>query len=411
MSTQTKVTVVMPQMGVSVAEGTILRWCKSEGDPVQVDEPLAEISTDKIDSDVPSPCAGVVERLLAGEGETVQVGAEIAIIRPPGVTEAAPPPPVAVPPAVGDPSPADVRRGSDGFVSPVAARLAAEHGIDLATVAGSGRDGRVTRRDIEAAVDARRVSAAGRAPMEDAAEWLQPLSRMRLAIAEHMRRSLDTSAHVTTTFEVDLTRVGELRRQLRPVYAREHGVALTHLAFVARATVEALRHWPWLNGELREADLLVRTYVNLGVAVAVDGGRGLVVPVLEHAEQLDLAGFARRIADVAGRAREGRLRPAEIGGGTFTVTNPGGWGGLLGTPIINQPQLAVLAVEGVAKRPAVVTGPDGVDRIEVRELVNLCLSYDHRVIDGAYAAQFMRELKLGLETRDAAGYERPTVAG
>jgi 2-oxoglutarate dehydrogenase E2 component (dihydrolipoamide succinyltransferase) len=228
---------------------------------------------------------------------------------------------------------------------------------------------------------------------------------MRQAIAEHMRRSLDTSAHVTTTFEVDLTAVSDLRRRLMPAYLDTHGVKLTHLAFVAHATVQALRAWPWLNSELRGDDLLVRSYVHLGIAVSVDEGRGLLVPVIKDAERLDLAGFAIAIADLARRAREGRVRAEQLGGGTFTITNPGSWGGLLGTPIINQPQLAILAVEGIAKRPAVVTGEDGVDRIEVRETANLCLSYDHRVIDGAYAAQFMRELKHALQTGDAPAYE------
>jgi len=227
---------------------------------------------------------------------------------------------------------------------------------------------------------------------------------MRRGIAEHMRRSLDTSAHVTTVFEVDMSKVVAIRSNLKPEYESSYGANPTYLAFISRATIEALRNWPWLNGELRGEQIVTKHYVNLGIAVALEGGKGLIVPVIKNAEGLNLLGIARAIADVAERARTKKLMPDDVQGGSFTITNPGGWGAIIGTPIISQPQVGILDVEALVKRPVVVTDEYGKDAIAIRPMMNLCLSYDHRLVDGAYAAQFMKELKENLETWDEAAY-------
>ncbi len=219
-----------------------------------------------------------------------------------------------------------------------------------------------------------------------------------------MRRSLDTSAHVTTVFEVDLTRVVDIRARLKPEYERAYGVNLTYLAFIARATVEAIKSWPWVNGEIRGDKIVTKQFVNLGIAVALEGGKGLIVPVLKNAETLNLLGIAKGIADLADRARTKKLTPDDVQGGSFTITNPGGWGAIMGTPVINQPQVAILDVEALVKRPVVVTDEHGHDSIAIRSMMNLCLSYDHRLVDGAYAAQFMKELRESLETWDETRY-------
>jgi 2-oxoglutarate dehydrogenase E2 component (dihydrolipoamide succinyltransferase) len=226
------------------------------------------------------------------------------------------------------------------------------------------------------------------------------MNAMRRGIAEHMRRSIDTSAHVTTVFEVDMTKVATIRKRLKPEYEKSYGVNLTYLAFIARATIEAIKHWPWVNGEIRGDKIVTKQYVNLGIAVALEGGKGLIVPVIKNAEEKNLLGLARAIADVAERARNKRLTPDDVQGGSFTITNPGGWGAIMGTPIISQPQVAILDVEALVKRPVVVTDENGQDQIAIRQMMNLCLSYDHRLVDGAYAAQFMKELRENLEGWD-----------
>jgi 2-oxoglutarate dehydrogenase E2 component (dihydrolipoamide succinyltransferase) len=230
-------------------------------------------------------------------------------------------------------------------------------------------------------------------------ETLEPITAMRRGVMEHMRKSVDTSAHVTTVFEIDLTRVVNLRTALKPEFARQ-GVNLTYLAFIARAAVETLGDWPWLNGEIRGDRIVQKSFVNLGIAVALDGGRGLIVPVIKNAQDLNLLGLARAIADVADRARNKKLVPDDVQGGSFTITNPGGWGAIMGTPIINQPQVGILDVEALVKRPVVVTDELGNDSIAIRSIMNLCLSYDHRLVDGAYAAQFMKQLRERLEGWD-----------
>ncbi len=230
------------------------------------------------------------------------------------------------------------------------------------------------------------------------------MTAMRRGIAEHMRRSLDTSAHVTTVFEVDMSKVVAIRDKLKPEYERVYGVNPTYLAFIARAAIEAIRDWPWINAEIRGESIVVKQYVNLGVAVALEGGKGLIVPVIKNAHELNLLGLARTIADLAQRARTKKLTPDDVQGGTFTITNPGGFGAIVGTPIINQPQVAILDVEALVKRPVVVQDDRGNDVIAIRPMMNLCLSYDHRLVDGAYAAQFMRQVREYLETWDESAY-------
>jgi len=452
---ETAVDVVMPQMGVSVSEGTVTKWLKSPGETVSADEPLLEISTDKVDTEVPSPASGVLTAILAQEGETVLVGTTIAVIsagpapapEPPAqAVEEAPPAPhqpepaqvphlapaepeAAAPPAPAPPPPpaGDERPSASRFVSPVVARIAAEHGLDVGQVVGTGRGGRVTKTDILAFIEARGIApAAAPAPpppppappapppapapstparaAETAGETLEALTPMRRGIAEHMRRSLDTSAHVTTVFEIDMSKVTALRDRLKREYEERHGVKLTYLAFIARATVDTLAKWPWLNAEIRGDQIVTKSYVNLGIAVALEGGKGLIVPVIKNAEEKNLLGIARAVSDVAERARSKRLLPDDVQGGTFTITNPGGWGAIVGTPIISQPQVGILDVEAIVKRVVVVTDADGADTIAIRPMMNLCLSYDHRLVDGAYAAQFMRDLRIALQTWDEESY-------
>jgi pyruvate dehydrogenase E2 component (dihydrolipoamide acetyltransferase) len=490
MATTSLIDVVMPQMGVSVSEGTIVRWLKQEGEHVEADETLLEISTDKVDTEVPSPASGTLQQIVVPEGETVAVGTLIGSIAPVGAAAAtapsatadtAParageqPEPVAtaaaeqaadafaaptteaapaaepLPPTAG----AGAEPGAEGeegkaFVSPVVARIATEHGIDVATVEGTGHGGRVTKRDILAFIDAgapmkaseaavpeapaaAEPTVAAAAPTETAAlpearpaasvtpqpspaplpagevealpgETVEPMTPMRRGIAEHMRRSLETSAHVTTVFEIDMSKVAAIRERLKQPYGERYGVRLTYLAFIARATVEALRNWPWLNGELRGDKIVSKSCVNLAIAVALEGGKGLIVPVIKNAEGLNLLGLARAIQDLAERARSKLLLPDDVQGGSFTITNPGGWGAIMGTPIINQPQVGILDVEAIVKRPVVVADALGSDVIAIRPMMNLCLSYDHRLVDGAYAAQFMKELRESLERWDEERY-------
>ena len=416
MATQTQIEVVMPQMGVSVSEGTIVKWLKSEGQQVAADEPLLEISTDKVDTEVPSPADGVLGSIVTLEGETVAVGTTIALITTVGEALAEPEPePVSTAIGSGAPDPpepvaAQLAEPADRtFVSPVVARIAAEHSVDLEQVSGSGHGGRVTKKDVLAHIAAATTpepetvtSKPLPAPVTSSApsngDRLEPMSQMRRSIAEHMRRSLDTAAHATTVFEVDMSNVVAIRGRLKPEFLERHGVRLTYLAFVARATVEALRNWPWLNAEIRGDEIVTHSYINLCIAVAVDGGKGLVVPAIRNAEGLNLLGMARAIQDVGDRARSKRLKPEDVEGGTFTITNPGGHGSVVGTPIINQPQVAILDTEALVKRPVVISDDKGVDAISVRPIMNLCLSFDHRLIDGAYAVQFMAEVRRSLES-------------
>jgi len=472
MATGTIADVVMPQMGVSVSEGTITRWLKNVGDTVESDEPLLEISTDKVDTEVPSPGSGVVQEILVQEGETVAVGTLLARIGA-GDAPAAPPPPepepevapepeaepepaaqepvapepepvpaapVAAEPPPAAPAPPAGNGASTGerhtFVSPVVARIAAEHGIDPTKVPGTGRDGRVTKKDILAFVESPAETPApaeAPAPAEtpapapapaaappppppapppapapaavaQAGETIEPMTAMRRGIAEHMRRSLDTGAHVTSAIEVDMSKVVAIRESLKKTYKDSHGVNLTYLAFIARATVETLPEWPYLNAEIRGESIVTHSYVNLGFAVALDGGKGLIVPVLKHAEGLNLLGMARGVADLAERARTKKLLPDDVHGGTFTITNPGSFGTFMGTPVISQPQTGILGTYALVKRPWVVTDDAGHDAIAIRPIMNLTLTYDHRLVDGAYAGQFLRDLVGRLQSWGESEY-------
>jgi pyruvate/2-oxoglutarate dehydrogenase complex dihydrolipoamide acyltransferase (E2) component len=507
-STGTQTEVVMPQMGVSVSEGTVTKWLKQVGEPIGRDEPLLEISTDKVDTEVPSPAEGVVAQILVQEGETVEVGTVLALLAPAGAevapTEAAPAapvavpeappvvepepvaaapapaptPPVSAPPAPPEPAPAPAPTaaatapaGGNGrtFVSPVVARIAAEHGIDPSIVPGTGTGGRVTKKDILSFIEsgaaaapppaqpvpsAEPVAAAPEPPPAAAVpeptpaaasappppvapppaappppvptpaapaapapapapvvgdavlapgEELQPMTAMRRGVMEHMRRSVDTAAHVTSAIEVDLARVVALRAKLKPELAAQK-VNLTYLAFVARATVDTILDYPWINGELRGQSIVTRPFVNLGIAVALDDGKGLIVPVIRNAQDLNLTGTARSIQDIAERARTKKLLPDDVQGGTFTITNPGSFGTFHGTPIINQPQSAILGTYALVKRPWVVQDELGNDVIAIRPLMNLTLTYDHRLVDGAYAGMFLRDLRDRLQSWDEAAY-------
>jgi pyruvate dehydrogenase E2 component (dihydrolipoamide acetyltransferase) len=440
----TVVDVVMPQMGVSVSEGTILKWLKQEGEAIEADEPLLEISTDKVDTEVPSPGSGIVQQILVQEGETVAVGTRLAVIAPEGAVleeeeelEPEPEPVAEEPAAEAAPAPAAApsapapTNGEKTFVSPVVARIAGEHGVDVSQVPGTGAGGRVTKKDILAYVESGPPAAAAppQAPAAEpaaapapepaavppepapapaaaaptpapamAGESVEPMNAMRRGVAEHMRRSLDTSAHVTSAIEVDMSAVVAIRTKLKPEYEKSYGVNPTYLAFVARAAVDTLRDYPWINGEMRGESIVSRNYVNLGIAVELEDGKGLIVPVIRNAEGLNLLGVTRAIADLAERSRTKKLLPDDVQGGTFTITNPGGYGTFHGTPIINQPQAAILGTYGVVKRPWVIQDSRGADVIAVRPIMNVTLTYDHRLVDGALAGRFLRDLREKLET-------------
>src|SRR3954465_15606536 len=358
----------MPQMGASVAEGTVVEWKKRVGDWVEADEPIVEISTDKVETEVPSPATGRVTAVLVEVGTTVDVGTVLATIdtddRPgqPHVDEEQPPP-----------------------ISPVVRRIADEHHIDLAQVKGSGRRGRVTKKDVLAFVEngSERPLHSESPYVEEQPGGGEPLSVMRQRIGEHMRRSLDTAAHCTTVVEADMSAIEAKRGRL------------SYLPFVARATIAALREHPLLNSTWDGDRLTMHEEVNLGIAVSL-GEDGLIVPVVKNAHKLSHEGLAKRIADLAERARNRKLTPDETKGGTFTITNPGRYGALLATPIINQPQVAILDLEAVVKRPVVVGG----DSIAIRPMTYLCMSWDHRALDGVLAAQFLGSVKRHIEEFD-----------
>jgi len=459
MATNTAVDVVMPQMGVSVSEGTITKWMKQVGDHIEADETLLEISTDKVDTEVPSPASGVVSEILVQEGETVAVGTVLARLGGEGGSASAPPPEPPTQPAAeaseaaaseGEAAPENEAvaeappENGRAFVSPVVARIAAEQGIDPTQVPGTGSGGRVTKKDIQSFIDSGAQPAAPAAqeapatpapeapatpapaapatpapaapapsappvvqqaapqsaPVEVAAqvgETLEPMSAMRRGIADHMRKSLDTSAHVTSAIEVDMSRVVQIRQKLKKEYQSGYGVNPTFLAFIARATVETLRDYPWVNGEIRGDKIVTKSFVNLGFAVELADGKGLIVPVVKNAETLNLLGMAKAIAEIAKRARDKQLTPDDVAGGSFTITNPGGYGTFHGTPVISQPQAGILGTYAIVKRPWVVTDANGADAIAIRSIMNLTLTYDHRLVDGAYAGRFLRDLRERLQ--------------
>jgi 2-oxoglutarate dehydrogenase E2 component (dihydrolipoamide succinyltransferase) len=458
-----KIDVIMPQMGESIAEGTLSKWLKKVGDEVKRDEPIFEISTDKVDAEIPAPAAGVLAEILVQQGQTVAVqtvvarietdASQAAVPREPEPAAVAPPPavPAASPPSP-SPQPAATARQPERGSAPVAAapssppapapsaaelgpaetaeerlrrkstplvrKIAAEHGIDLAAVPGTGHAGRVTKNDIlgfietgtaraparpvfgapaPAAPPARRLAET--APVHPAAEpWpgdrVEPWSRIRKLTADHMVMSRRVSAHVQTFFDIDYTRVAQIRARKKQEYA-ERGANLTYLAFITKAVADALKRHPVVNAAVAAEATIYRREINIGIAVALDWG--LIVPVIKHADELSLLGLARAIGDLAERARTKKLSPDEVQRGTFTITNPGVFGSVIGAPIINQPQVAILAVGAIGRQPAVVTLPDGTEALGIRTKGMLALSFDHRIVDGADADRFMADLKQTLE--------------
>ncbi|HSD24694.1 MAG TPA: dihydrolipoamide acetyltransferase family protein [Solirubrobacterales bacterium] len=437
--------IVMPQMGVSVAEGTIVEWSKRPGDWVERDETVCLVTTDKIDVEIPSPAAGRLAAILVEPGDTVDVGTPLAELdagaRPgeahPEEHHEEPEPGRAEAETGREPASAEDETDRSGFHSPIVRRMADEHDIDLSQVQGTGIGGRIRKRDLVALIESGSVpekAEAAEEPVEEpplhsespyrpeapaaapaeapaqagdgngaapAADVLpgerrEPMSPMRRRIAEHMLQSRRTSAHCTTIVEVDLDRVVATRRELKEGMARRD-VPLTYLAFVASAAVAELDRHPILNASIEGGELVYHEDVNLGIAVALESG--LIVPVIRHAQRLSLEGLAGEIARLAQRARTGKLDPDDVAGGTFTITNPGQFGAVLATPIINQPQVAILDLEAVVKRPVVID--DESEAVAVRPMTNLCMSWDHRALDGAEAARFLSDVKTRLE-----GWER-----
>lgn len=403
------VEIRMPKLGETVVEGVIGRWLKAVGDLVKEDEPLVEVDTDKVNAEVPSPVTGVVERIVAAEGETVAVGQVIAVIRTEG--EAAGEQPAAGSGAESA-SPREKARRAAGrgeaqarsphLYTPAVRRLAMESGVDPATVAGTGRGGRVTKHDMEReiarrAAEARPAAAAAArgALLERTADGdeVLPITRMRRTIAERMVHSTRTVPHAWTTVEVDVTKLVAWRERIKEEFRRREGFNLTYLPFVVKAAVEALREYPILNSTWEEDRIVIKKRINIGIAVDLDDG--LIVPVIHDADQMSIAGLARAISDLATRARAGSLTPDDVTGGTFTINNTGAFGSILSAPIINYPQAAILSMETITKRPVVVG-----DAIAIRSMVNLCMSLDHRVLDGAVCGRFLRSVKARLESYD-----------
>jgi pyruvate/2-oxoglutarate dehydrogenase complex dihydrolipoamide acyltransferase (E2) component len=414
------VDVTMPQMGVSVAEGTVVEWKRQVGEEIAADETICEISTDKIDTEVPAPVSGTVAEILVEVGTTVEVGTLLARIATDGAGEPAdapggaapeaatevgeseaaaaldPPSETAAPKPAAEAAPTNGARGPRGRYSPVVLRMAAEHGIDLEQIEGTGRGGRVRKQDVLAYLE-QGGGAAEEPPLHIESPYRPDpvtatgagLSRMRRQIGEHMKRSLDTAATCTTWIEADVTRVEAARKRL----------GLTALPLVARATIDALREFPPLNATLDGDDYAEHADVNLGIAVSL-GDDGLIVPVIHRAQELAPEGLGARIRDLAKRARAKELVPDDVRGGTFTITNPGQYGSIMATPVINQPQVAILDLEAVVKRPVVVTDAEGNDSIAIRSMTILGLSWDHRALDGALAAQFLAAIKRRLEAWD-----------
>lgn len=382
--------VIMPQLGESIFEGTITRWLRKEGDRIERDEPLFEISTDKVDSEIPSPQAGTLKQILVGEGETVEINTVVAVISTDaaeaGETKGPETPRTAAAATRVETPPAAPKKRSEVPSSPLVRRLAAEHGIDLAGLAGTGAGGRITKRDILSHIE-QQGDVAAEASGEDIERIA--MTPMRKGIAEHMVASRKTSAHVATVFEVDCSAILKAQAALRPKYETD-GVHLTVSAFFTHAIARALGKFPILNSSVEDDEIVLKKSIHVGIAVALDDG--LLVPVIRDADGKDLKTLASMMADLAGRARSKKLKPEEVQGGTFTVTNPGNFGGLYGIPIINQPQVAILAIGGIEKRPVVIG-----DAIGIRPMVYLALSFDHRVVDGAVADQFMAEVKRRLE--------------
>jgi pyruvate dehydrogenase E2 component (dihydrolipoamide acetyltransferase) len=423
--------ITMPALGESVSEGTVTRWLKNVGDSVAVDEALLEVSTDKVDTEIPSPVAGILLAIDVPVDSTVPVGARLALIGASGSTPVvAPvvttPAPVAAAPVVATPAPvvatpapvvvapvaatpaAPISQPTDAYVTPIVRKLASELGVNLASVKGTGIGGRIRKEDVEAAapkaaaVQASAPAAARTSTPSAPAPLVSPLrgttvtmSRLRKVIAARMVESLQVSAQLTTVIEVDVTKIARLRDRSKSNFESREGVKLSFLPFFAVAVCEALKQHPVLNSSVEGDQIIYHGAEHLGIAV--DTERGLLVPVIHSAGDLNMGGIARKISDLAARTRDNKVSPDELGGGTFTITNTGSRGALFDTPIINQPQVAILGLGAIVKRPMVVRGEDGGETIAIRSMVYLALSYDHRVVDGADAARFLVTLKERLE--------------
>ena len=422
--------ITMPALGESVSEGTVTRWLKGVGDTVAVDEALLEVSTDKVDTEIPSPVAGTIISIDVPVDTTVPVGARLAVIGTSGAAPVAAPAPVVAAPVVSTPvvaaavpapapvvaapivapapvAPAPVSQPLDAYVTPIVRKLASELGVNLASVKGTGVGGRIRKEDVESArpatsAPASSVSAPAAQTQRPAIVAVSPLrgttvtmSRLRKVIAARMVESLQVSAQLTTVIEVDVTKIARLRDRAKATFESREGVKLSFLPFFAVATCEALKQHPVLNSSVEGDQIIYHGTEHLGIAV--DTERGLLVPVIHSAGDLNMGGIARKISDLAARTRENKVTPDELGGGTFTLTNTGSRGALFDTPIINQPQVAILGLGAIVKRPMVVKGEDGGETIAIRSMVYLALSYDHRVVDGADAARFLVTLKERLE--------------
>ena len=447
--------VLMPQMGESIAEGTITRWLVAVGDKVERDQPLLEISTDKVDAEIPSPATGVLLEIRCNENETVPVNEIVGMIGEPGeqpaetagtpedAVEAVTKPIVAAggaAPATGDGGPSSLEERVRQFSSPLVRRIAEKEGVDLGQVSGTGIHGRVTKSDIMAYLDARAKGQVPAAPAARAATpaaatapaaparpaatpapapaaaarpvgefhvpayfegenvRIEPMSRIRQITAAHMVYSKATSAHVSTVFHIDMTRVDKLRRRTKDRFLREVGTKLSYMPFIFKAVAGALRRFPQLNAAIDGQNIVYKNDVNLGMAVAMD--HGLIVPVLKRADELTLVGLARNANDLADRARKKKLSPDEVKGGTFTITNPGVFGSQFGTPVINQPQVAILGIGTIEKRPVVITDAEGNDALGIRTMSYFAITFDHRLVDGADADHFMNAVKDTLEKGD-----------
>jgi pyruvate dehydrogenase E2 component (dihydrolipoamide acetyltransferase) len=420
------VDVVMPQMGESIFEGTITKWLKKPGDKVERDEPLFEISTDKVDAEIPAPASGVLQEIKVAEGNTVQVNTIVGTISADGESAApaktapaaTPPPapkkeaaaPAPPPQPTPTPSPAHEAQDEDVRSSPLVRKLAREHNVDLSQVSGTGIGGRITKQDIMAFIEKGPAAAPAPSPAPAPAApqpsrpapapaaipgEVVPMSQMRKIIAQRMIESRRTSAHVHAMFEVDLTRIVNLRNRLKNSFEQRNGARLTFMPFFVRGAIIALQQFPIVNASLEGDNIRYHRHVNTGIAVALDWG--LIVPVLKNADELNFLGLQRGITDLGERARSKKLMPADVEGSTFTITNPGQFGAVFGLPIINQPNSAIMGVGGITKQPMVITDKDGNDSIAIRSVVHLTLGYDHRLIDGAVADQFMALVKKTLE--------------
>jgi 2-oxoglutarate dehydrogenase E2 component (dihydrolipoamide succinyltransferase) len=424
--------IIMPQMGESIVEGTITKWLKKPGDKVQRDEPLFEISTDKVDAEIPAPASGVLQEIKVAEGTTVGVNTVVGTIAADGEVAAKPAPAKPTPaaerpapekkeekqPAATAPAPAAVvpikHEADETRSSPLVRKIAREYGISLSQVPGTGLGGRITKQDIMSFIDRQSSQPApvgtGASPVQASRSEavpaparpalipgdLVPMTQMRKLIAKHMIESRRTSAHVHCMYEVDLTRVVNLRNKLKSGFEQRHGVRLTFMPFFVRAAIMAIQQWPIVNAVIEGENIRYHRYINMGIAVALDWG--LIVPVLKNAGDLNFLGLQRGITDLGERARHKKLKPEDVEGSTFTITNPGQFGAVFGLPIINQPNSAIMGVGGITKMPLVVTDADGNDSIAIRSVVHLTLGYDHRLIDGAVADQFMAQVKKNLET-------------